>query len=301
MLLKEDWPDIINPVMFKYFNNEYREVEKMNPFFYNFQTSEIFQEVLSSAGEFPDLISFNGTIDYTDMFEGYDKTFRHEEYARGMQIRSTLMSDAKGAGHGFVFTEKPQAMARATSRTREKQGVTPLNDAFVSEPTDGDGVELCGDDHPNPDPDNTGTQTNEGTGTFGATEVEATRIAISQFEDDQGDFIGAEMNTLVVPEALFSQAWEIVNSTGKTDTANNNKNFHYGRYNLSRNRRLSDSSNWFGIDSKMMKNMFFWFNREPVTYFKDKSSDTLSAKYISYYRMSRSWRNWRFIYGNLVS
>lgn len=301
MILGQNWPDIVKTWLFKYFNDEYRTIQMYNSILFNIQKSEIYQEVMSSAGEYPDLDNFDGNVDYNDMYEGYEKTFKHVEKAGGLQIRDTLLKDAKGAGHGFVFGERPMAMARATARTREKDGAAIFNDAFTSEPTDGDGVELCGDDHPNNNPEDSGTQTNEGTDTFGPTAVETTRRAMAKFKDDQGDFTGSEMDMLAFPENQWVRAWELGNSTGKMDVSTNNKNFHFGRYKLLRYRRLQNQNNWFAIDTVLMKRMLYWFNRENITFLKDMSSDTFSAKFIAYYRKSLGWRNWPFIFGNLVS
>ena len=299
MQLSANWPDLIRTDLFEYFDNEYKGIEKMVPLLYNIKTSNLASEVMSSAGEFPDLEPFDGQVNYADMYEGYIKTFTHSESARGLQIRSTLIKDAQGAGHGFVFQEKPQAMARAVSRTREKDGSATFNDAFTSEPTDSDGAELCASDHARPK-DST-TQSNEGTTTFSATAVEAVRLAMRKFTDDQGDFCGSSMDTLLVPEDLHEKAYEVIKSELKVDVSTNNKNFHQGRYDLSVWSRLSDTNNWFGIDSTLEKNSLFWFNNEPIKFFKDDSSDSLSAKYIAYFRKSCGFRNWRWIYGMLVS
>lgn len=299
MILRTNWPDLVKDYLFKYFNNEYSSIEKMVPFLFNIQKSELNREIMSSAGEYPDLSTFNGTVNYADMYEGYDKTFTHDEKAGGLQIRDTLLSDAKGAGHGYVFTERPEAMARAVSRTREKQGASIISDAFTSEPTDSDGTELCADDHPRPM--DSETQSNEGTTALGPVGLEAARLAMRKFTDDQGDYCDCRMDTLLVSEDNHETGYEIINSTGKVNTANNNENFHYGRYKLSTWLRLEDTNDWFAIDSKAMKNSLFWFNREPIKFYKDSSSDTLSAKYIAYYRSSRGWRNWRFVYGMKVA
>ena len=299
MILSANWPDLIRQDLFEYFNNEYTEIQKMVPLLYNIKDSKLSAEIMSSAGEYPDLTPFGGSIDYEEMYEGYIKTFTHSEQSGGLQIRSTILSDAQGAGHGFVFTEKPQAMARAVSRSREKQGSEVFNDAFVTEPTDSDAAELCASDHPRAK-DST-TQSNEGTTAFSSTAVEVVRLAMRKFKNDQGDFCNVNMDTLLVPEDLHEKAYECIKSELKTDVTTNNKNFHQGRYDLAVWLRLSDTTNWFGIDSTLSKNALYWFNREPIKFFKDESSDTLSAKYIAYYRYSRGWRNWTWIYGMLVA
>jgi hypothetical protein len=64
---------------------------------------------------------------------------------------------------------------------------------------------------------------------------------------------------------------------------------------------LSDSNNWFVIDSSMMKLVLNWFDRIPLEFFQDKSFDTLIAKYAVYTRVSLGWSDWRWIYGQKVA
>jgi len=83
--------------------------------------------------------------------------------------------------------------------------------------------------------------------------------------------------------------------------ADNNRNFLMGKYNLMIWDRLTDANNWWMSDLEMQKDYLYWWNREPIQFFQDKDSDTLVAKYLSYYRCGVSWDDWRFVYGNLVS
>lgn len=122
------------------------------------------------------------------------------------------------------------------------------------------------------------------------------------YTDDQGNLITIDPNTLLIPKELEEKGFEIINSTGKVDTADNNPNFHKGKYRLFVWKRFTDSNNWAMCDYGMMKNdeMLIWWNREPIQFFQDRDSDTLVAKYLSYYRCGTSWSDWRWIFGHLV-
>ncbi len=142
-------------------------------------------------------------------------------------------------------------------------------------------------------------QSNEGTLALNAANVETTRQRMLDFYDMIGEKIPIEPDMLLCYKDNEETAWEIINSTGKVDTADNNKNFHYGKYKLAVwNRLVSD--NWFMVDSSMMKEYLLWWNREPIQFYQAKDSDTLIAKYLSYYRCGTGWDDWRWIYGNLV-
>lgn len=102
---------------------------------------------------------------------------------------------------------------------------------------------IVASDHPSP-VDGVSTQSNEGTLSLGAGNVETTRLAMHEFADDQGELISIDPNTLLIPIDLEQTGWEIINSKGKVDTAENNANFHQGKYKLIVWKRFSDSNNW---------------------------------------------------------
>ena len=122
------------------------------------------------------------------------------------------------------------------------------------------------------------------------------------FKDDRDGIIDVQPDMLLVPLNLEEAAWEIINSRGKVDTANNNANFHFGKYKLLVwPNYLTDTNNWFLLDSVMMKEFFLWFDRIPVEFQKDREFDSYMAKYAGYMRYSFGWSDWRAVYGNNVS
>ena len=96
-------------------------------------------------------------------------------------------------------------------------------------------------------------------------------------------------------------AWEVINSKGKVDTANNNRNFHEGRYKLAIWDKLTDSNNWFMIDSRLAKMFLLFWDRVKPELKQDNDTDTLVAKWYVYYRCSAGWADWRQIYGHAVT
>ena len=92
---------------------------------------------------------------------------------------------------------------------------------------------------------------------------------------------------------------EIINSKGKVDTANNNANFHQGKYKLVIWDRLTDSNNWFLTDYSMQKEYLLWWNREPNQFFQDKDSNTMVAIYLGYYRVGTGWDDFSEMLGHL--
>ena len=140
-----------------------------------------------------------------------------------------------------VIDRFPKGLATSANRSREKLGAQLLNLAFTYEDTaQGDGTELCASDHPS-NVSGVATQSNEGTLALSATSVETTRLLMYDFVDDIGEQISVNPDTILIPRDLEETGWEIINSKGKVDTADNNANFHQGKYKLMVWDRLNEN------------------------------------------------------------
>jgi phage major head subunit gpT-like protein len=296
VLLAANWPDLMETDLRKVYMNRYQEIPMMVPDLFAVQGSTQAFEKESSVGAVPDHVAFTGRITTVEPIQGYDKTVTFTEYAAQIQIQRRLAADDQQR----VINRLPKGLSTSAGRSRDKLGASVFNLAFTFEPTDGDGTELCAADHPS-NVSGVATQTNEGTSALNASSVETTRQDMHGFTDDQGNLITNNPDSMLVPIELEQTGWEIINSKGKVDTADNNANFHQGKYKLIVWKRLTDANNWFMIDYDMMKDSLVWWNREPIQFFKDKDSDTMIAKYLSYYRCATSWNDWLWLKGHLVS
>ncbi len=298
VMLASNWPDIMETDLRKVYMERYVEIPMMVPDLFTVLSSTQAFEKESSVGAIPDHAEFSGRINTIEPEQGYDKTVTFTEYAAQIQVQRRLAADDQQR----VINRLPKGLATSANRSREKKGAAVWNLAFTFEVTDGDGTELCAADHPS-NVSGVGTQSNEGTSALSASAVETTRQTMHEFTDDQGNLITIDPSALLIPIALEEKGWEIINSKGKVDTADNNANFHQGKYKLIVWKRLTDANNWFFLDYDMMKRdeMLIWWNREAIQFFQDKDSDTLVAKYLSYYRCGTSWSDWLFIYGQLVA
>ena len=62
---------------------------------------------------------------------------------------------------------------------------------------------------------------------------------------------------------------------------------------------LTDANAWWLIDSQLAKLYLNWFDRVPLEFAMDPTSDfTLEARFRGYMRYSYGWSDWRWIYGN---
>ena len=190
----------------------------------------------------------------------------------------------------------PKNLANSASRSREKLGASIFDLAFTYAPTDGDAVALCSSAHPS-NVSGVASQSNTSSTALSATQIETLRINMAAFRDDIGELTPSVGDTIIAPRALEQTGWEIINSKGKVDTANNNANFHQGKYKLVIWDRLTDSNNYFLTNYDMQKEYLIWWNREPNQFFQDKDSNTMVAIYLGYFRVGTGWDDWRFIIG----
>lgn len=293
--LAANWPDLLEPGLRKVYIDKYPVLQAMTPELYGIESSDKPYEKTSSAGSVPDHTEFAGKIDVVARTPGYDKTVVFTEYAAQIQIQRKLKADDQNR----IINRFADGLAVSANRSREKKSANTFILAHTYEPSDGDGTELAASDHPS-NVSGISTQSNEGTLALSATNVETTRLEMFEFYDDIGETIPINPDQIIMARAKEEIGWEIINSKGKIDTADNNQNFHYGKYKLAAWDRLS-GSNWAMTDSTMQKDMLLWWNREPIQFFQDSDSDTMIAKYLSYYRCGISWDDWRFGYFHNVS
>jgi len=260
------------------------------------KTSTRNYEIVSGIGAMSDYQDFDGTIAYDSISQLYDKTFTFPEKALGFKVERKLYDDDLFG----KMDQKPWQMSISRARTREKTAADVFNGAFVG--TDGaDGQPLCSASHPY-SPDDPTTQSNLGSTALSATAVEATRrIGHTSIFNDRGELLSINYDTILCTVNNEETAYEIINSSGKVDTADNNKNFHKGRYNLATWDRLTDSNNWFMLDSRLCKQFLLWWDRVKGGIKMDTDTDTLVAKWYDYERYTAGFSDYRCVFGHSVS
>jgi len=293
--VQENFADLIEPGLRKVFADVFNKQESMLPVLFNMQMSDKAVEHDLEMGDIANLEPFEGSIPYDDSGEGYKTDYTHLEYARGIKVeRRLVINDLYN-----VINRKPQTLALASFRQRESDGASVFNNAF-SGTGGGDSLSLCNAAHTSRVGGS--NQSNTGTDALSATAVETARQAMIAFKSNRDNNIPIKPDLLVVPHQLEEKAYEIINSKGKVDTAQNNANFHLGKYKLVVwPNYLTDSNNWFLCDSQLMKMFLLWFDREPVQFFKDRDFDSLQAKFAAYAYYSYGWSDWRWVYGSNVS
>ena len=296
--ISENFGDLLDARFTKIFQDEYAENLKasLSPLFNVTSVSKGADYRVSGMGSLSDVDAFDGTITYDSPSQLYDKTITFPEKAKGIKVERKLYDDDL---YG-IMDQRPRGLATAVARTRLKSEAEIFNNAFTSA-DGGDGVALCSASHPY-SPDDATTQSNSGTSALSATSVEATRrIGAASLYNDRGELALVEYDTIVVPVYLEEAGYEIINTSGKVDSAENNVNFHKGRYNMIVSPRLTDSNNWMFVDSRLAKQFLFWVDRVKPEFNYDRDFDTLVAKWSVYMRYGVGYGSWLWCYGHNVT
>ena len=246
-------------------------------------------------GGFKDPVEFTGTVHYTDAERGFEIEYAHTQYALGFQVERALADDMQ---YDNIFV-RAQELGVAFARKRRKDAASVFNNAFATGTAGYDGNPLCDTLHNRSRIDSTNV-INEKALSLTSNNLETTIVAMQDLGDDIGEEITIIPDILVVPRALRKTGMEIVESEKVPESANNAINVHDGMR-LLVDPYLTDSNNWFVVDSTMAKRYLKWYDRTMPEFANTGDFDTLIRKYRGYMRYSFGWSDFRWIYGNLVA
>jgi phage major head subunit gpT-like protein len=266
---------------------------------YNIASTKKAQVVNQGYGGLGDVPAYTGAIDYDGFELLYSPTYIPGEYAKGIAIERKLIDDDE---YG-VMNDRVSMLGISFDRTVIKFAASVFVNAFTaSAPYLGpDGVALCSASHPNSPSDAT-TQGNTGTTALSAQAVIDTKKQMLRFKDSKANPVALMPDTLLVPLELEPVAQEIVKSVGKPDTANNNANVSQGAYRVLTSPFLTDTNNWFMIDSRLAKRFLRWYWRIPPELAESPDSDfNLVLRLRGYMRLTYGWDFWGWIYGHNVA
>ena len=296
-----NFADLIDKRVTKLFYDEYTQLPSRIPDLYSMERSNDSFERWSEVGSVGDFTEFTGTVSYQSQSQGYDTTATHLEFSNGIQIERKLYDDDR---HG-IWERRPIGLAHSANRTREKHGARVFVNAFSVDTffyNNYEALSLCNDSHTT----TSGASTASGfdnlvTSSLTATALAAARIQFVGMRGDVAERLLLQPDEIWIPPNLYDIAYEITQSMGKPGVANNDRNVHYGKYDVKEWLYMTDANDWFLVDSRMKKQWNVWFERVPLEFAMAEELDTLIAKWRAYMRYSQAWFNWRWVLGSQVS
>jgi phage major head subunit gpT-like protein len=300
MAVSEQWSELLEPGLRSIFEiqREALAADSRIPLLFNVAGSSKAQEHDLGSGGLNDFQEYKGAIEYDDNDQGYKTTYTHVEYAKGITVERKLVDDDQYN----IINQRPRKLSIAAMRTREKHAASVFNNAFSGSYLGGDAVALCSASHPY-SPQNATTQSNTGTTALSYAAVIATRKLMRAYVDDRGEIVTVNPDTILVPPELEDTAFNILETQLKPGTADNDANFVRSKVNRAIVwDYLTDANNWFLIDSMLAGLYLNWFDRVPLEFAADPTSDyQLVAKFRAYMRYSYGWSDYRWVYGHNVT
>lgn len=263
---------------------------------FNVQTSNAAVERNQGVGGFGNVPEYTGTLSYDDFELLYQASYTHKEYAKGMAVERKLIDDDQYN----VMNQRARLLGLAFDRTIETHAASVFKNAFSSSYLGGDSKALCATDHPYSSTISS-SQSNKGTSALTHDSLISAKQAMMRFVDSQGNPLMVVPDTILVPVELGETARVIVESQLRSGVANNDTNVNTG-YQIITTPYLSDTNNWFLIDSRMAKMYLNWYWRVMPEFAEDPTSDySLVMKYRGYMRYSFGWDHWNWVYGSEVA
>ena len=263
------------------FGLTYAEYADESKEIYETETSDrSFEEEVKLAGFGQAPVKSEGSaITYDTASESFSVRYNMETIAIGFAITEEAMEDNLYDSLSARYTK---ALARAMAYTKQVKAAYPLNQGLPT--TDnydsGDGVSLFNTAHPtiaggnNQNTPTTQVDLNE-------TALENAVITIAGWVDERGLLIAAKPRKLIVPAGNMFVATRILDSEGKTGTADNDINAikHNGTIpeGYAVNHFLTDSGSWYLTTD--VPNGMKHFDRVPLQTSMDGDFDTGNVRY----------------------
>jgi len=309
MAVSSHWADLLTPALSDAFYTSFGRVQSSIPSLFSMRSSGRADEQSIGVGALGaknwafDGANGSGRVNYDDLNKGFKTTFTHVQFAKGFYVERKLADDNLT---DIAFDSSAQ-LGDSAFRKRELSAASVFNNAFTSTTNaDGnstlgaDGVVLCSASHPYSADDAT-TQSNTGTAALTKANVSAARVSMMRLTDDRGDIMNIMPDTILVPPDLEDAALEITKSLLDPTSAQNAINPQAGRYRLIVWNYLTDTNNWFLIDSTAMRNSLRWYDRIPLEFGREEDFDTFTGKYRAYMRYSYGWTRYEWLLGQNVA
>jgi hypothetical protein len=234
-------------------------------------------------------------VTFDDAQETFTARYTNETIALAFAITEEAIEDNL---YDRLASRYTKALARSMASTKNIRGAAILNNAFDANFAGGDGKALCADDHPTL----AGSFRNElaVAAELNETSLEQSLIDIAALTDERGLKIAAQGVKLVIPSALQFTADRLMNTVGRTGTADNdinairNMGMISGGYTV--NNYLTHAKKFF-IKTDV-PNGLKHFNRSPIKTSMEGDFDTGNVRYKARERYVFGFSDPRGVFGS---
>ena len=287
----------LEPGLNALFGLEYKQYANEHAEIFDTETSDrAFEEEVMLSGFANAAVKPEGQgVTFDDAQETFTARYTNETIALAFAITEEAIEDNL---YDRLASRYTKALARSMASTKNIKGAAVLNNAFDNTFVGGDGVELCSAVHPTL----AGTFSNElaTPAELNETSLEQSLIDIAALTDERGLKIAAQGVKLVIPSALQFTADRLMNSAGRTGTADNdinairNMGMISGGYTV--NHYLTAAKKFF-IKTDV-PNGLKHFNRSPIKTSMEGDFDTGNVRYKARERYVFGFSDPRGIFGS---
>ena len=287
----------LEPGLNALFGLEYKNyADEWSEIFETETSDRAFEEEVMLAGFSNAAVKPEGQgVTFDDAQETFTARYTNETIALAFAITEEAIEDNL---YDRLASRYTKALARSMASTKNIKGAAVLNNAFDSTFAGGDGKELCATDHPTL----AGTVSNELTtaAELNETSLEQSLIDIAAFTDERGLKIAAQGTKLVIPSALQFTADRLMNSAGRTGTADNDinaiRNMGMIPQGYTVNHYLTSAKKFFIMTD--VPNGLKHFNRSPIKTSMEGDFDTGNVRYKARERYVFGFSDPRGIFGS---
>jgi hypothetical protein len=287
----------LEPGLNALFGLEYKNyADEWSEIFETETSDRAFEEEVMLAGFSNAAVKPEGQgVTFDDAQETFTARYTNETIALAFAITEEAIEDNL---YDRLASRYTKALARSMASTKNIKGAAVLNNAFDANFAGGDGKELCATDHPTlagsfANELNTAAELNE-------TSLEQSLIDIAAFTDERGLKIAAQGTKLVIPSALQFTADRLMNSAGRTGTADNDinaiRNMGMIPQGYTVNHYLTSAKKFFIMTD--VPNGLKHFNRSPIKTSMEGDFDTGNVRYKARERYVFGFSDPRGIFGS---
>jgi len=293
----------LEPGLDALFGLEYRQYADETTQIFDTESSDrAFEEEVMLSGFGNAAVKPEGQgVQFDDAQETFTARYTNETIALAFAITEEAIEDNL---YDRLASRYTKALARSMASTKNVKGAAVLNNGFNNTFAGGDGVALFGNDGAGntTHPTLAGTFRNQPAvaADCNETSLEQAMIDISALTDERGLKIAARGTKMIVPPQLQFVADRLLNTEGRTGTADNdinaikNMGMVSGGYVV--NHYLTDPDAWFVKTD--VPNGLKHFSRSPIKTTMEGDFDTGNVRYKARERYVFGFSDPRGIYGN---
>lgn len=270
---------------------------------YNVKTSKHYSEAVTGMTGIGDFVATDGAVPYDTFEENYSKSFIHDVFKKGIEIKRETIDDA------LIIDMENQSgtLMDSYNRTVEKFVHAPFNNADQTSftlagksftATGWDSLALAHNAHTSKTGKG-GTLDNLTANAFNTPNLKLAEEMMKNFTTDIGEKGNWKGDTILCPFELRNDVWEVVMSTGKVNSGDNNANPYKDKFKVIISDWLDDPDRWFLIDSRAMQRSLFWIDRKPLEIESRKEFNSGNWQIKAYCRYSLGFTDFRWVICNI--